>query len=102
VRRLIVATALTLALIPAAAASASVYTEVLNTYQATGSIPPCRFSSGQLSAALKGIDTYGQQYFADFSDAVQSALAARPRRAGPRSRPGARVPAARRRRCPRR
>ena len=76
-RRLIVATALTLALLPAAAASASVYTEVLNTYQATGSIPACRFSSAQLSAALKGIDTYGQQYFADFSDAVQSALAAR-------------------------
>ncbi len=68
-----------LALLGAAApaASASAYTEVLHTYQSTGSIPPCRFSSAQLSAALKGIDTYGQQYFADFSDAVGSALAAR-------------------------
>jgi hypothetical protein len=77
VRRPIVATVLALALLPAGAAGASVYTDVLHTYQASGSIPPCRFSSAQLSTALKGIDTYGQQYFADFSDAVQNALAAR-------------------------
>jgi len=30
-----------------------------------------------LSTALKGIDTYGAQYFADFTDAVQAALAER-------------------------
>jgi hypothetical protein len=60
-----------------AAARASAYTEVLHTYQANGSIPPCAYSSDQLSSALKGIDTYGQQYFADFSNAVQNALAAR-------------------------
>jgi hypothetical protein len=59
------------------AASASPYTDVLHAYQAYGSIPACRFSSAELAAALRGIDTYGQQYFADFSDAVQSALAAR-------------------------
>lgn len=70
------ATALAVAILPAAA-RASVYTEVLHTYQVDGSIPPCQFSSVQLSAALKGIDTYGQQYFADFSNAIQSALAAR-------------------------
>ena len=67
---------LALALLPATAA-ASVYGDVLHVYQATGSIPPCRFTSAQLSTALKGIDTYGQQYFADFSNAVQSALDAR-------------------------
>src|SRR5205085_6125127 len=51
--------------------------QVLSAYQAQGSIPPCRFTSAQLSNALKGIDTYGQQYFADFTDAVQTALAQR-------------------------
>ena len=65
------------ALLPSAAARASAYTDVLRVYQANGSIPPCRFSSAQLSTALKGIDTYGQQYFADFTNAVQTALAAR-------------------------
>jgi hypothetical protein len=50
---------------------------VLRVYQADGSIPACSFSSAELAAALKGIDAYGQQYFADFSQAVQSALAAR-------------------------
>jgi hypothetical protein len=59
------------------AAGASAYTQVLHAYQQTGAVPACRFTSGQLAAALRGIDTYGQQYFADFSDAVQSALAAR-------------------------
>jgi hypothetical protein len=77
VRRLAAAAALALALLPAATAGASVYTDVLHVYQVTGSIPPCRFSSAQLSAALKQIDTYGQQYFADFSSAVQNALTAR-------------------------
>lgn len=59
------------------AAHADIYSQVLHTYQAQGSIPPCRFTSAQLSAALKGIDTYGAQYFADFTDAVQAALAQR-------------------------
>jgi hypothetical protein len=77
VRRLAVAVVLASALVPAAAARANVYTAVLHVYQLDGSIPPCRFSSAQLATALKGIDTYGQQYFADFSNAVQNALAAR-------------------------
>ena len=65
-----------LALVPASA-DASPYADVLRVYQAGGSIPPCRFSSSELATALKGIDTYGQQYFADFTQAVQSALAQR-------------------------
>jgi hypothetical protein len=77
VRRLAAAAALALAFLPAATAGASVYTDVLHVYQLNGSIPPCRFSSAQLSAALKQIDTYGQQYFADFSGAIQNALTAR-------------------------
>lgn len=76
-RRPAAAVALALALLPTATAGASVYTDVLHVYQLNGSIPPCRFSSAQLSAALKQIDTYGQQYFADFSGAIQNALTAR-------------------------
>jgi hypothetical protein len=60
-----------------ATARANAYTSVLHVYQAQGSIPPCQFTSPQLSAALKGVDAYGQQYFADYSNAVQTALAAR-------------------------
>lgn len=77
VRRLAVAATLVLMLLPAAPARAGVYADVLHVYQQTGSIPACRFSSAQLSTALKGIDTYGQQYFADFANAVQAALSAR-------------------------
>lgn len=65
-----------LAMLPAVA-HASAYTDVLHAYQSTGSVPACTFSSAQLSAALKGVDTYGQQYFADFTNAVESALATR-------------------------
>jgi hypothetical protein len=46
-------------------------------YETSGTISPCQFSSAQLAAALKGVDTYGAQYFADFTNAIQSALAAR-------------------------
>jgi hypothetical protein len=64
-------------LLPASAARASAYSNVLHTYEQNGSVPPCQFSSSQLSSALKGVDTYGAQYFADFTNAIQSALAAR-------------------------
>lgn len=77
-RRLIALTALVLALTPGwAAAGPGIYAQVLAVYQADGSVPPCQFTSAQLQQALKGVDTYGQQYFADFTDAVQTALAAR-------------------------
>ena len=76
-RRLLIAIALATVVLTPAVARASAYTDVLRVYQAQGSIPPCRFSSPQLVAALKGIDTYGQQYFADFTEAVQTALAQR-------------------------
>ena len=58
-------------------AGASIYTRVLAAYQAKGHIPPCQFTSQQLESALKGIDTYGAQYFADFTTAVQNALQSR-------------------------
>jgi hypothetical protein len=68
---------LSLAWLAPTPAGASVYDQVLSVYQAKGFIPACEFTSSQLSAALKGIDTYGQQYFADFTNAVQTALAQR-------------------------
>lgn len=61
----------------APAAGANIYTQVLRSYESHGRVPPCQFSSQQLNSALKGIDTYGAQYFADFTTAVQSALQAR-------------------------
>lgn len=63
---------------PGLAAGASVlYTRVLHAYQANGRIPPCEFTSPQLSSALSGVDTYGQQYYADFIAAINTALTAR-------------------------
>jgi hypothetical protein len=64
------------ALLPAEA-SAGVYQQVLQVYQREGSIPPCAFTGPQLQRALGGVDTYGAQYFADFTQAVQTALTAR-------------------------
>jgi hypothetical protein len=58
----------------AAPAEANIYTQVLRAYEVNGAVPPCEFSSQQLENALKAIDTYGQQYFADFTVAVQAAL----------------------------
>lgn len=63
---------------PARASGASgLYTRVLHAYQANGRIPPCEFSSPQLESALSSVDTYGQQYYADFIYAIQTALTAR-------------------------
>src|SRR5947209_9370333 len=64
-------------LLVAAPAFGSVYSRVLATYEQQGTIPPCTFSTPQLSAALRGVDVYGQQYFADFTAAIQTALAQR-------------------------
>jgi hypothetical protein len=92
--------------LPAGAAAADVYQQVLQTYERAGTIPACRFSAGQLQTALNGIDTYGAQYFADFTEAIQAAIAARaggecsaaPARsalpAGPAAAPGTGAPGA--------
>lgn len=68
---------LSVGLVLPASAAADIYHQVLSTYEAHGSIPPCRFSSSQLDTALRSIDAYGQQYFADFTDAIDNALADR-------------------------
>jgi hypothetical protein len=62
---------------PASPAYASAYTDVLHAYESSGTVAPCSFSSAQLAAALKGVDTYGAQYFQDFTNAIQAALSAR-------------------------
>jgi hypothetical protein len=62
---------------PAGAARQSAYQQVLSVYESQGTIPACRFSGAELSDALSGVDTYGAQYFADFTQAVRAALSAR-------------------------
>lgn len=61
-------------LLPARAVAASDYQQVLQVYEREGTVPSCQFTAGQLQAALGGVDTYGAQYFADFTQAVQAAL----------------------------
>jgi hypothetical protein len=75
--RLLTLTLLAFLALPVSLARAGIYTQVLRAYQLHGSVPACQFSSQQLASALKGIDTYGAQYFQDFSAAVQAALSAR-------------------------
>jgi hypothetical protein len=62
---------------PGLAGAASPYQQVLRVYEANGALPPCRFSAPELQRALGGVDTYGAQYFADFTNAIQAALTAR-------------------------
>jgi hypothetical protein len=64
---------------PAAAAPAasSAYQQVLRVYEASGAIAPCRFTAPELQSALGSVDTYGAEYFADFTNAIQAALTAR-------------------------
>jgi hypothetical protein len=71
------AAALALLVMVGSAEAASSYSRVLQAYETRGSVPPCQFTSPQLQSALKSIDTYGAQYFADFTNAVQAALNAR-------------------------
>jgi hypothetical protein len=72
-----VAAALAVVVLVPTVARASAYTDVLRAYQLNGSVPPCQFTSQQLAAALKEEDTYGQEYFADFTNAIEAALSAR-------------------------
>jgi hypothetical protein len=58
-------------------AAASLYSRLLHVYQTTGSIPACEFTSAQLEGTLNSTDTYEAQYFADFTNAIRSALAQR-------------------------
>jgi hypothetical protein len=78
---------------PAEVVAASAYQQVLRVYERDATIPPCQFSSGQLQAALSGVDSYGAQYFADFTQAIQAALTSRAAGECPGSAPGGRVAA---------
>jgi hypothetical protein len=70
-------TAICLCAVPAVALG-SLYNRALRAYQSNGgTIPPCEFTSPQLESVLKGADTYENQYFADFSNAVTTALSER-------------------------
>jgi hypothetical protein len=74
-----------------AGAAASAYTAVERVYAATGAIPPCRFSSATLAAALRETPTYDLEYSGDFPASIQNALSARAAGACSPHRTGARV-----------
>jgi hypothetical protein len=92
-RLLLVLLSSALLLAPAAAVAASAYTAVERVYAATGSVPPCRFSSTELEAALRETPTYDLEYSGDFPAAIQSALSARAAGACTPHRTAAVVPA---------
>jgi hypothetical protein len=71
-----------------ASGSAGSYAQVLTAYEARGTIPPCLFTAPQLIAALHGGDVYAQQYFADFSAAIRTALSQRAAGTCQHQRPG--------------
>lgn len=75
---LVAVTAIALSLSAASASASSLYSQVLHVYQTTGgAIPACKFTSTQLESVLKSADTYENQYFADFSNAIDAALSQR-------------------------
>lgn len=76
-RRVLGAVVLAAMILWAPAANASTYSQLLQIYQTKGSIPPCTFTTAQLEGVLKSVDTYGAQYFADFTNAINAALAQR-------------------------
>jgi hypothetical protein len=76
-RRVVLCLILLAALAVPALARASAYSQVLAAYQRDGAVPACKFSSHTLSAAVKQEDTYGAQYFADFTNSIEAALESR-------------------------
>jgi hypothetical protein len=64
-------------LLTATPAWANVDQRIQDAYERYGAVPACVFTSAQLETALRDVDTYGAQYFADFTDAVEAALASR-------------------------
>ncbi len=77
-RKLLLLVFAAFALTAAPANADSLYNRVLHVYQKSGgSIPPCEFTSTQLEAVLKSADTYENQYFADFGNAINNALSQR-------------------------
>jgi hypothetical protein len=55
-------------------AGADAYQTVEQVYASSGNVPPCRFSSRRLEAALSQAPTFDKEYFGDFTAAIQSTL----------------------------
>jgi hypothetical protein len=68
---------LALSAAPAQAGRGSISSRVRQVYEQYGTIPPCRFTSPQLSAAQNAVDAYDLEYFADYIAAIQTALTLR-------------------------
>lgn len=59
---------------PAQAASGSISSQVRQVYEQDNGIPPCRFTSTELTTAQNAVDAYDLEYFADYIGAIQTAL----------------------------
>lgn len=81
-RRILLAGALLVLLVPATASAQSKQTtayKVFLDYVKDGNIDPCKYTPEQLQAALKGITPDIRQYASDFPSAIRDAIAARAR-----------------------
>lgn len=63
--------------VPALATPRSISSRVRLAYEQNGTIPPCRFTSLQLTTAQNAVDAYDLEYFADYIAAIQNALTLR-------------------------
>lgn len=58
----------------AQAGSGSISSRVRQVYEQDNGIPPCRFTSTELTTAQSAVDAYDLEYFADYIGAIQTAL----------------------------
>jgi hypothetical protein len=91
---LVLAALLAILVLPVAKANASAFTAVAQVYAQTQTIPPCRFSSSELSQAESSVPTDAQQYEQDLVAAIEQARQERADGACVKRR-GSAVPAAR-------
>lgn len=61
----------------AQASPGGISSRVRAAYERYGTVPPCLFSSQQLTSAQNAMDAYDLEYFADYIAAIQSALTLR-------------------------
>jgi len=72
-RRIVVVALLALLLLPVANAGADAFTRVEQVYAQTQTVPPCKFSSGELNQAQSTIPNDDQQYEQDLIAAIEQA-----------------------------
>jgi hypothetical protein len=73
----VLAACLTVSPALAQASPENVASRVRTVYEQDSTIPPCLFTSPELTTALNAVDAYGLEYFADYISAIQTALTLR-------------------------